>query len=276
MQEENGTPVSGAAQETLPAKGIDAPSLSPGADAWRRLRRNPVAVVSGCFVLLLVLITLCAGFAPYGYDAPDTHYDSLPAPPDARHLLGTDNLGQDVFSRLLYGTRVSLGVAVTVIVIELLIGVSMGLFAGYRGGKIDLLLMRLTDVMFAFPDILLAILIAAILRSGSTPLPPVLSFAALVLALGVVAWPGLARLVRGQALALREKEFIEAARAMGVSEGAILWRHMLPNLLSPIIIAATQDLAGVILAEATLSFLGLGVQPPYPSWGRMINDALPY
>lgn len=253
------------------------PSISPTLEAWRRLLRNPVAVVCGIYFCLLVATALFAGaIAPYAYDAQDTHYASLPAPPDAHHLLGTDALGEDVLSRLIYGARVSLGVAAVVIVIEAVIGVPLGLAAGYYSGKTDLALMRLTDVMFAFPDILLAILLRAVIMSGSAALPGWVSWLTLFIALGVVGWPGLARLVRGQALALREKEFVEAARAMGLRGGAIVRRHILPNLMSPVIVQVTQDIAGVILAEATLSFLGIGVQPPFPSWGRMIEDALPY
>ncbi|HLV79841.1 MAG TPA: ABC transporter permease, partial [Chthonomonadaceae bacterium] len=248
--------------------------ISPGGEAWRRLRRNPVAVVCGIYILLLVFVALFANIlAPYGYDAPDYAHRFLP--PGPGHLLGTDRQGQDLFSRLLYGSRASLGISLGVVVIELVIGISLGLWAGYRSGLTDTLLMRFTDVMFAFPDILLAILLIAIVqpKTGEV-LPPVLSIATLFFALGVVSWPGMARLVRGQALALREKEFVEAARAIGVREGTILRRHILPNLLSPIIVQATQDIAGVILAEATLSFLGLGVQAPIPSWGRMIFEAL--
>jgi oligopeptide transport system permease protein len=246
-------------------------SLSPGADAWRRLRRNPVAVISGMFILILVLVAICAPlFTHYAYDFLDTkHYASVPSPPDSRHALGTDGLGEDILSRLLYGARVSLGVALIVVIVEVMVGVPLGLTAGYYGGKTDTALMRLTDVMFAFPDILLAIMLSAIVRSGSQAMPPQSSFLVLFFALGVVGWPGLARLVRGQAL-------IEAARAVGVKDRHIIFRHLLPNLLSPIIVQVTQDIAGVILAEATLSFLGLGVQAPFPSWGRMIEDALVY
>ncbi len=253
-------------------------SLSPGAEAWRRLRRNPVAVISGLFIALLVLVAVCAPlFTHYAYDFLDTKsYNSLPSPPDSRHLLGTDGLGEDVLSRLLYGARVSLGVSLVVIIVEVLIGVTLGLVAGYFSGWTDVGLMRVTDVMFAFPDILLAIMLSAIVRSGSQALPPASSFLVLFFALGVVGWPGIARLVRGQALALREKEYIEAARAIGVKDRNIIFRHLLPNLLSPIIVQVTQDIAGVILAESTLSFLGLGVQPPFPSWGRMIDEALVY
>ncbi|MCW3098975.1 MAG: ABC-type dipeptide/oligopeptide/nickel transport system, permease component [Chthonomonadaceae bacterium] len=255
-----------------------AKSLSPGAEAWRRLRRNPVAVISGLFIVVLVLVAICAPlFTHYAYDFLDTkNYNSLPAPPDSHHVLGTDGLGEDILSRLLYGARVSLGVSLIVVIVEVLVGVTLGLTAGFYGGKTDVALMRLTDVMFAFPDILLAIMLSAIVRSGSQALPPWSSFLVLFFALGIVGWPGLARLVRGQALALREKEYIEAARSIGVKNRHIIFRHLFPNLLSPIIVQVTQDIAGVILAESTLSFLGLGVQPPYPSWGRMIEDALVY
>lgn len=268
-----------AAIPDTPAAAATPPkSLSPGAEAWRRLRRNPVAILSGLFIVVLVLVAICAPlFTHYAYDYLDTRsYNSLPSPPDSRHVLGTDKLGEDVLSRLLYGARVSLGVSLIVVVVELVVGVTLGLVAGFYGGRTDVALMRVTDVMFAFPDILLAIMLAAIVRSGSQALPPWSSFLVLFFALGIVGWPGLARLVRGQALALREKEYIEAARSIGVKNRHIIFRHLLPNLLSPIIVQVTQDIAGVILAEATLSFLGLGVQPPYPSWGRMIEDALSY
>jgi ABC-type dipeptide/oligopeptide/nickel transport system permease subunit len=257
----------------IPNTTVTLPSAaSPAADTWRRLRRNPIAVASGLFILALILVALFARFlAPYGYDTPD--YNLRFAPPSPHHLLGTDNQGRDVFSRILYGAQVSLGVAIVVVTLSVSIGVPLGLVAGYFSGWTDLALMRVTDVMFAFPDILLAILLSSMVRAGNRTLPPILSFLTLFFALGVVGWPGLARLVRGQALALREKEFIEAARAMGVRDRSIIGRHLLPNLLSPIIVQVTQDIAGVFLAEATLSFLGLGVQAPFPSWGRMIDDA---
>lgn len=267
-----------APQPLNPLAAFETPALSPGRDALRRLRRNPVAVLCGLYILVMVVLAV---FAPlvtrYAYDFQDTkRYLDLPAPADRYHLLGTDNLGQDVLSRAIYGARVSLGVAVMVVLIEGLIGITLGLVAGFYSGKTDVLLMRFTDVMFAFPDILLALLLRSVFLAGNTALPPVTSLVTLFFALGIVGWPGIARLVRGQALALREKEFIEAARATGVPNRSILWRHLFPNLLSPIIVQVTQDVAGVILAEATLSFLGLGVQPPMPSWGRMIYDALPY
>jgi ABC-type dipeptide/oligopeptide/nickel transport system permease subunit len=172
----------------------------------------------------------------------------------------------------MYGARVSLSVGVIVQAIEVSIGLLFGLLAGYRGGVWDRVLMRLTDAMFAFPDLLFAILLVGILR----PTSPSGSFLTVFIALAVVNWPGMARLVRGQAVALRNREFVEAARATGVRDRHIIIRHLLPNMLSPIIVAVTVDIANVILAEATLSFLGIGIQPPYPSWGRMISDARPY
>jgi ABC-type dipeptide/oligopeptide/nickel transport system permease subunit len=258
---------------------IAAPSLSPAADAWRRLRRNKLAMLCGLYIVVLIFIALFANaLAPYDYAFQDSRrYSSLPAPPDSRHLLGVDDLGRDVLSRLLHGARISLTVSLVVVVIEALIGVTLGLIAGYRGGRTDLFLMRVTDVMFAFPDLLFAILLSAIVRSGGAAVPAWLIFLTLFASLGLVAWPGMARLVRGQVLSLREKEFIEAARAVGVRDSVILRRHLLPNLLGTVVIVqVTQDVAGMILAEATLSFLGLGVPPPFASWGRMIFEALPY
>ena len=209
----------------------------------------------------MVLLALGANFlAPYDYAFQDTRrYASLPAPPDHFHRLGTDDLGRDILSRLIYGARISLSVTTFTAAITMLLGVSLGLFSGYRGGKVDLLLMRITDVMFAFPDLLLAILISAVIRSGAQAISPVVSLGALFFALGITGWPGMARLVRGQALALRSKEFIEAAQAIGVKPRTIMLRHMLPNLSGPIIVQVTQDIAGLLLAESTLSFLGLGV-----------------
>jgi ABC-type dipeptide/oligopeptide/nickel transport system permease subunit len=240
----------------------------------RRLRRNPVAVLCGIYILVVVGVAIFAGsLAPYPYDAIDQSYSSLPAPPDHRHLLGTDNLGQDVLSRLIFGARISLLVAVVTVAVIAVLGVTVGVVAGFYGGIVDSLLMRITDVMFAFPDLLLAILVRAVLMSGDQALPPTISLLSLFVALGVVYWPTMARLVRGQVLSLREKEFVEAARATGVKNAGIIWRHLLPNLAGPIIVQVTLDLAGVILGESTLSFLGIGVQPPVPSWGRMIHEA---
>jgi len=253
------------------ADSIAEPPRAPG--TWGRLRRNPVALAS---LMLLVLIVLCALFAPviapYGFATQDLK--NRMQPPSASHLLGADDLGRDTFSRLLYGARISLSVAISVEVLVITLGLLVGLTAGYIGGRTDTLLMRVTDVMLAFPDILLAILLLGTL--GAAVSSPAASIGLVIVALGITGWPPLARLVRGQVLSLRKREFVEAARALGATNGRILRRHILPNLLSPLLVAVTVDAAGVILAEATLSFLGIGVQRPYPSWGRMINDALDY
>lgn len=248
-------------------------SASPAREAARRLVRNPVAVASGLVIAGLVIAAIFVPWlAPYSYDAQDRSYASLPAPPDARHRLGVDNLGQDILSRLIYGARVSLTVGVVVVGIQVVIGIAFGMLAGFLRGMWDTVLMRVTDAMFAFPDLLFAILLVGIVR----PTDPKLSFLVVFVALALVNWPSMARLVRGQALAIREKEYIEAARSIGASDWRIVTRHMLPNMTSPIIVAATVDIANIILAEATLSFLGIGIQPPYPSWGRMISDGRPY
>jgi ABC-type dipeptide/oligopeptide/nickel transport system permease subunit len=248
-------------------------SASPFREALRRLLRNPVALVSGLIVVSLVLAAIFAPLlAPFSYDSQDRSYASLPAPPDAKHRLGVDNLGQDILSRLIYGARVSLTVGVVVVAIQALIGITLGMLAGYLRGWWDTALMRVTDAMFAFPDLLFAILLVGIIR----PTDPKLSFLVVFVALALVNWPSMARLVRGQALATAEKEYVEAARSIGAGSWRIVTKHMLPNMTSPIIVAATVDIANIILAEATLSFLGIGIQPPYPSWGRMISDGRPY
>ena len=248
-------------REELMELGEAAPS--PAASVWRQMRRNPLAMAS---LVILTLIVLLAIFypmvSPYRYDHQTNDYS---APSSARHLLGTDDSGYDTLTRLAAGARISLIVGAGVEALVLLVGVPIGLIAGYYGKWLDVSLMRVTDMMFAFPDILLAILIMAIRG------PSLLN---IFVALGITGWPGLARLVRGQALTLRGREYVEAARALGVPSGQIIFRHLLPNLLSPIVVAATIDIAGVIIAEATLSFLGIGVQDPVPSWGKMISVPL--
>jgi ABC-type dipeptide/oligopeptide/nickel transport system permease subunit len=235
---------------------------SPGRDVWRRLWRNPLSAVSMVVLTLIVLLAIFYPMvSPYRYDLQT---NDILQPSSAKHWLGTDDLGYDTMTRIAVGARISLFVGVGVEAIVLLVGGFVGLLAGYYGGRIDNLLMRITDVMFAFPDILLALLIMAIRGP---------SLANIFIALGVTGWPGLARLIRGQALSLRGREFVDAARAIGVPNGQIILKHILPNLLSPIVVASTIDIAGVIIAESTLSFLGIGVQPPMPSWGSLISNA---
>lgn len=246
--------------------GASLVRMQAGTPAVRR-----TALLSAC---MIAAMALCAILAPWltahAYDAADRA--NVLVGPMPGHLLGTDNQGQDIWARLLYGARVSLAIGIIVEAIEVLIGVTLGMLAAYKGRLWDTVLMRVTDAMFAFPDLLFAILLVGILR----PTSAFASFLTVFVALALVNWPSMARIVRGQTLALREKEFVESARAIGVPDRQILLRHLLPNMLSPILVAATVDIANVVLAEATLSFLGIGIQPPYPSWGRMISDALPY
>jgi oligopeptide transport system permease protein len=230
----------------------------------RPRRRIPfVTVGAGVVVLLMFVVALLAPWiAPYHYAVQ--HLELAKQPPGPRFWLGTDEYGRDILSRLLYGARVSLTVALVVEAIELAFGATLGLLAGYFGGRVDTVIMRLTDMTFAFPDILLAILITSILG------PSVVN---VFIALGLVGWPGMVRLVRSQVLSLRTREFVDAARAMGASHGQIIRRHLLPHVAGVVVVAVTLGIGWVILAEATLSFLGIGVQPPYPSWGSMIHDA---
>jgi peptide/nickel transport system permease protein len=224
-------------------------------------RRHPRLVIGGALVVLLIVLAI---FAPLL-----THYDpingdisdSLEAP-SAAHWLGTDDQGRDVMARVLYGSRVSLSVAAISVSIGLIVGVTVGMTAGYAGGVVDLLLMRVIDALLAFPGLLLAISITAALG-------PQIQNA--MIAIGVVAIPIYARLTRAQVLALREREFVTAARAIGVTPGRLALRHLLPNIANTLIVQATLTTAFAILQEAVLSFLGLGVQPPSPSWGQDIN-----
>jgi ABC-type dipeptide/oligopeptide/nickel transport system permease subunit len=214
-------------------------------------------VVLAVIVLMVIVYPMVS---PYSYARQTNDYL---APSSVRHWLGTDDIGYDVMTRLCVGGRISLFVGVGVEAIILVVGGLVGLVAGYRGGWVDTALMRVTDIMFAFPDVLLAILIMSVRGP---------SLANLFIALTITGWPALARLVRGQALSLRQREFVEAARAIGLTDWRILWRHIAPNLLSPVVIFCTIDIAGVIIAESTLSFLGIGVQAPMPSWGSMISS----
>ena len=256
-----------------PAVGPLSELAPPAPGVWQRLLSNPLAAIS---LVALVLLALTALFAPLLAPYDFAHQDLANRLSGVSHLhrLGTDELGRDTLSRLIYGARISLLVAAAVEGFVVTVGLIVGLVAGFVGGGVDSILMRLTDVILAFPDILLAILLLGTL--GSANASPLVSLGLVIIALGITGWPPLARLVRGQVLTLRKREFVEAARALGATDGRILRRHILPNLLSPILVAVTVDAASVILSEATLSFLGIGVQRPFSSWGRMINDALQY
>jgi peptide/nickel transport system permease protein len=235
-------------------------------------RFSPLVVCSG---LLLLGLVVTAVFAPQVAPHNPTRerlIDRLLPPAwaedgDWQYVLGTDHLGRDLLSRIIYGSRVSLVVGFTAVIIGGALGTALGVIAGFFGGSSDEVIMALADMQLAFPTILLAIAIIAVLGP---------SFSNLVLVIGISGWVTYARVARGQVLSLREKEFVEAIRAQGGSRLRIIWRHILPNTLAPLIVVATLDLARTIILESTLSFLALGIQPPTPSWGGMLSDGREY
>lgn len=232
----------------------------------KRLLKNFAFTAGLVLTVLLVLAALAAPLlAPHDPFAQDTQR-RLEAPSDS-HLLGLDDLGRDVLSRIVWGARVSLRVGFSVVILASLVGVTLGAMSGYFGGVIDILVMRLCDILLAFPGILLAIALVAVLGP---------SLNNVILALATIGWVGYARLVRGQVLKVREMEYVTAAKALGAKSPRVIIRHVLPNVINPVIVMATLGLAGAILAEAALSFLGLGVQPPTPSWGAMLTSGRRY
>jgi ABC-type dipeptide/oligopeptide/nickel transport system permease subunit len=264
-----------------------APGLpaAPAPAAWRAALGNRLVAAGLAVIALLLLVALFADvLTPY---APDTQLDDgldadgMPLAPCRQFPLGTDNLGRDVLSRVLHGTRISLTVGAVAMLTALVIGVLVGLYAGYWGGWVDAVLMRLTDVALALPALLLAIALAGLMNGKVLVQWPVevrleRGLFSVCLVIGVVSWTGIARVVRGQVLSLKERAFVEAARAVGCSDRRILWRHILPNVLPAILVLATMSVAGTILFEAGLGYLGVGVPPPAPSWGNMIADGQPY
>jgi oligopeptide transport system permease protein len=231
-------------------------------DAWHRLGKNKMAVMSA---LILILIALAAFIGPLflaqSYETQNLQLGATP--PGARHWLGTDTLGRDLFVRILYGGRVSMSVGFCATAVALVIGVLYGAISGFLGGKIDLLMMRVVDIIFALPFTVFVVLLMVFFGR---------KFVLLFVAIGAVQWLTMARIVRGQVLSLRHQDFIEAAKALGLSKPRIIFRHMIPNALGPIIVYATLAVPAVMLLEAFLSFLGLGVQPPMSSWGVLIKE----
>jgi peptide/nickel transport system permease protein len=230
-------------------------------ESWVLLWRNRLAISGLALVLGLFAVALLAHWlAPYDPDFIDLKQVLMS--PSPAHLLGTDTLGRDVLSRIIFGARVSLLVGFVAVGIATLIGVLVGALAGYYGGVLDQILMRLVDLMLCFPTIFLILAVIAVLG------PSIWNIMAVI---GLTSWMGVARLIRAEFLSLREREFVVAARALGASDARLIWRHLLPNALTPVMVSATLGVAGAILVESSLSFLGLGVQPPTPSWGNMLT-----
>jgi peptide/nickel transport system permease protein len=231
--------------------------------SWRLLARNPVTLVSALILVVVAVVAVTANWiAPYGIN--DVDVPNALQPPSGPHWFGTDELGRDVLSRILVATQASMRIAVVSVAFAVIVGVTVGVIAGYRGGWLDTALMRVVDVMFAFPVLLLALAVVAILGPGVTTT---------ILAIGIVYTPIFARVARASTLGVRTEPYVSVSRAMGTGDLYILRRHILPNIAGPLIVQTSLSLAFAILSEAALSFLGLGIQPPQPSLGRMIFDS---
>jgi peptide/nickel transport system permease protein len=239
-----------------------APEQSYLKMVWRRFRRHKLAMAGLAILTVMYLIAIFAPLLathPYDQVAPTRAL----RPPGREYWLGSDRIGRDIYSRIIWGSRISLSVGFVAAGVSVAIGTLIGATAGYFGGRVDDVFMRFTEVVMAFPTIFLLLTIIAIVKR---------SIFNIMLIIGVTSWPSLARIVRGQVLSLREQEFTDAARALGVSDGRIIFRHILPNTLAPIIVSATLRIGGAILTESGLSFLGLGVPEPVPSWGSILNN----
>jgi peptide/nickel transport system permease protein len=255
-------PPAAAAPLVVPVSGV---RRSPARNAWRRLRRHRLAL--GALVVFAGVVVV-AVFAPLVSGASPTAMVNLPLlPPSAAHLMGTDSLGRDLWARVAFGARISLEVGLASQAIAILVGLPVGALSGFYGGWVDMLLMRATDVMLSLPSLLFALLLLALLGS---------SISVVILALGLSTWPAIARVERGQVLQALSHDYVQAAYAVGCSPSRVLFRHVLPNTLSPVAVQATFGVSQAIFAEAFLAFLGLGAQPPTPSWGRLLTEGYEY
>lgn len=243
----------------MPRKEI----VSPGKIVFRKLLRNRLAMAGAVILTILTIMSLLAPVLAQ-WDQNKIDLFSIEAPPSAEHPLGTDELGRDVLSRLLYGGRVSIMVGICATLVQVTIGILLGMIAGFFGRIADSIIMRICDIVMCFPFYAIAISLAALLGANVWNV---------VFIVGALNWTGVARIVRAETLSLRSREFIDAARALSLNNVEIIWRHILPNVLGPIIIYATLGIATGVLSEASLSFLGLGVKPPQPSWGNMLSAA---
>ena len=241
---------------------------------WRRFRRHKVALIGGVIIVLMAMVAILANLiTPADPNYIDqVHWQGYPlAPGIAGHLLGTDENGRDLLARLIFGARISLTVALFAVIMEISIGTFLGAISGYYGGWVDFVIMRATDVVLSIPLLPLLLVLTAIVAGTSNKAS--LNFGVIVLIIGGLSWPAVARLVRASFLSLREREFAEAAKALGNRDARIIFRHLLPNAIAPIIVQATLEVANVIILESTLSFLGFGIQPPTASWGNMLANA---
>lgn len=241
-------------------------AVSPGRQILYRFRKNRLGMAGLIIVTVLVFVAI---FAPWlaPYDPLDVNFQESLHAPSAKHPLGTDLLGRDILSRIIYGSRVSLQVGIIAVAISLVIGLVLGLISGFFGGWVDVIIMRLVDITYSFPFLLFAIAIMTILGPG---------FINVFIAIGIINWAWFARVARGSVLQAKQSEYVLAARALGASSFRIIFKHIMPNVIAPVIVGAALSSGYAILAEAALSFLGIGVQPPNPSWGLMLSDARNY
>ncbi len=248
---------------------VSQEDLLPQERAWRQVLRvivrDPLSLASAIVIVLFVLVAIFAyQIAPYPQEgAGQTNVSNTMLPPSAEHWFGTDRLGRDVLSRIIIGSRSALMVPMLVVLFAILIGAPLGAIAGYKGGWVDEVIMRITDLFLAFPFLLLAMVITAVLGRGLTHA---------AIAMVISWWPWYTRLVRGVTISLKERAFVEASRAIGLRDSVIILRHILPNTISPVLVQATVDMGTVVLAMGGLAFLGLGTQPPHPDWGLMISQ----
>ncbi len=254
-----------------------APAFSPARDAWRRFRKHRLAVAS-LVALGVVVLAVIIGPVVWPVAINDIDFSAQLKPPSFAHPFGTDDLGQDILARLIYGGRISLAVGLVAMIVAMVVGVLVGATAGMSRGRVDAALMWLADLFLSLPQLPLLLLIIYLFRDGLKAVlgPEGGVFVLIVLVIGGLRWMPVARLVRAQFLSLREKEFVEAARALGASRARLVVHHILPNALGPVIVAGTIDVANAIIAESTLSFLGLGFPPDIPTWGRVLFDAKDY
>lgn len=243
-----------------------APEESPGRRAWRKLRANRAALVGLCIIVFFSLLALTAPILPIA-DPMATNWSAIRQAPSAEHWFGTDDIGRDILSRLVWGAQASLSAGIFSVAIAVGIGVPIGLISGYFGGWIDQIISRITEAFLALPFLIMAIALAAFMGPSLTNA---------MIAIGLSAMPIFVRLTRGQVLAVKTEDYMEAARSIGLGNMAIIWRYVVPNVFPPILVQATLTIATAIIAEASLSFLGLGQQPPDPSWGSMLNVAKNY
>ncbi len=271
-----GSTLASATADAAPAApvAVQRPRVSPWGEAWRRFRKHRLAVISAVILAVIIVAVL---IGPFLWTVPidEINFQARLQGPSWQHPLGTDDLGQDLLARMLYGGRISLSVGFAAMLVAVLLGTTIGAVAGIASGPVDAALMWLTDLFLSLPELPLLLLVIYLFREPLRALvgPEMGIFILIVAVIGGFRWMPVARLVRAQFFSLREKEFVEAARALGASTPRLVVRHILPNALGPVIVAATIDIAAAIIAESTLSFLGLGFPPDVPTWGRLLFDA---